>query len=270
LRRVLLALTVLAAIAGAGVKIAGAILYGSKSLLADALTCIANLGALWVSASFYLKSLQPPDEDHPYGHERLALAGSAFTTIIYAAIAGYMLGELLHITPYRVSLGAPVAAALGALLYTISMLASRRLGEAFRGYSTLGWSEVLESLVVIVASYLGASLSYVIDYAGAWVILAFIGFEVASNTGYILNAYSDIAAPRDVYEMARQALEEAGFRVVSLRIRLKAPGSYHGDATVACPADARVSEVHERLEEALEALRRESIDLVVAVKPCTD
>jgi len=263
-----LALVTAAALAGAGVKVAGAVLYGSKSLLADALTCMANLAALGVSVNFYLKSLEPPDEDHPYGHERLALAGSALTIVIYASVIGYMLGELLHTGPYRVSVGAPVAAALGAVLYTMSILASRMLGGAFMGYSTLSWSEVLESLVVIVSSYLGARLSYIIDYAGAWAILAFVSVEVALNTGYLIEAYSDTAAPREVYERARAVLESAGFRLVSARIRLKAPGTYHGDVVVACPAGANLPEVYEKLEEAVKTLRRESIDLAVTVKPC--
>jgi cobalt-zinc-cadmium efflux system protein len=268
LGRGLLALAAAAALTGASVKIAGALLYGSKSLLADALTCIASLAALGVSTGFYLKSLEPPDEDHPYGHERLALAGAALTTIIYASVAGYMLGELLHTGPYRVSIRAPIAAVIGAALYTVSVLASRRLGSAFMGYSTLGWSEILESLIVIATSYLGAELSYIIDYAGAWAILAFVSVEVTLNASHLIKAYSDIAAPEEVYERTREVLEAAGFRLVSARIRLKAPGVYHGDAVVACPADATVLDVHERLEEAVRALRRESIDLVVTIKPC--
>ncbi|MEB2835833.1 MAG: cation transporter [Desulfurococcales archaeon] len=263
-----LALAIAAAVAGATVKVAGALLYGSKSLLADALTCIASLAALGASTRFYLASLEPPDEDHPYGHERLALAGPLVTALIYSAVAGYMLGELLHPRPYEVSIRAPVAAAVGAGFYAVSLLAARRLGEGFRGYYSLGWSEVLESIVVIVSSYLGASVSYLADYAGALVILGFIAAEVASTVRGVVEAYADVAAPRSVYLEARRILEGEGLRVRSLRIRVKAPGSYHGDATVACPPSASVSEVHEKLDSAREKLRSLSIDLAITVEPC--
>nr|MEB3851619.1 cation transporter [Desulfurococcales archaeon] len=198
------------ALAGAAVKLGGALAYGSRSLLADALTSAASLAALALSLYFYRESLRPPDSDHPYGHERLAIAPSLISGVLYSAVAGFMAGILALGGAYRVEAGAPVAAVVGGALYAVSIRASRGLGEAFRAYATLSSSEVLESAVVAVSSLAGASVSYLLDAAGALAILAYVAVEVSDNLRRALHFYTDTAAPRSVYEAVARELEREG------------------------------------------------------------
>jgi cobalt-zinc-cadmium efflux system protein len=257
----------LLAAGGAAAKLGGALAFSSRSLLADALTSVASLAALALSLRYHMESLRPPDSDHPYGHERLALASNVLASALYAAVAGFMAALLLAGGAYRVSPGAPLAAAAGGGLYLASILLARGLGESFRAYSTLSTSEVIESVLVIASSLAGATVSYTIDLAGAWVIVGYVAFEVWENLSRTVRLYSDQAAPPEVYRAVVEEFERAGLRVARVRIRVVRPGRYQGDVAIAAPPDSSVAEVHGMIQEARRRIERRGIDVVVYLEP---
>jgi len=108
-----LAATVVAASAGASAKIVGS-LYGSRAVLADALTSIENLVALAGILAYYQASMKPADLDHPYGHARLKYAGAMLAALVYMFVAGAAAAELLQsIHGYSVGSGSWMAALVG-------------------------------------------------------------------------------------------------------------------------------------------------------------
>lgn len=260
--------SVASAVAGAAVKLGGAGLYSSKSLLADGMTSAASLAALAFSLYYYRESLRPPDADHPYGHERLALASNLVSTVLYAAVAGFMAAVLMGSGRYTVSPEAPLAAVAGGLLYFVSIQLARGLGEAFRAYSTLSASELIESVVVTASSLAGATVTYLADLAGAAIIVAYVAVEVAENLLRAIRLYSDVSAPPTIYRVVYEEFRKAGLRVAGARIRLRAPNRYQGDVAIVMPSDSRVADVYSRIREARARLERlYNVDIVVHVEP---
>ncbi len=244
------------ALLGAIVKTLGALVSNSKSLFVDGLTCIANVAAGAAAVYLTFVSLKPPDKDHPYGHGRFLLAGAALSLIVYAFIAGIAFTEIISVEPYSVDIVAPAYAALGFLLYGASILILRRLSYALLVYAELSSSELLESVVTIMASYAGATLTYLIDYVGSLLLFTFLTYELVKHGRNLVQHIADYAPPRLLDEV-KKLIESQGLRLCRLRIRTFVPGIYCGDAVVAIDerdlerAHAIIDRVEKLVEEKL-------------------
>lgn len=257
-----LALALALAGLGGAFKLYGALL-GSRALLVDGLSSVANLLAGALALASTMEALRPPDEDHPYGHRRLEYRGVIYMVALYSGVSGYSLASILHSTGgYSVEPEAWLPAAAGTLLYAASVLVARGAGLAGSVYARLTGSEVLEGLVGVGSSLAGSRLGYAYDLAGASLLLAYLVLETGLEARRIAYLASDYAPPR-VVEEARRLLEERGLRVERLRVRTIVPGEYHGDAVVY--ADGIPLEVVDILvdEAVYEARRRLNLDLVV-------
>ncbi len=219
---------------GAVLKLLGAG-YGSRALLVDGLTCIGNLvagGLLYVSIR---EARRPPDIDHPFGHGRLVYKGMQAMLVIYSFIAGFSAAVLAYsATGYSVGEGASLYALAGTIAYAGSVVLARSGGVAGEAYSGFTASEVLEGVVTTVSAYLGYAYSYEADLAGGVVILGYLVYEIAAESRRLGLLVSDYVTP-SVYRGVRRLLEERGFRVKRLRVRMVVPGEYHGDAVVEAP-----------------------------------
>jgi len=252
---------------GSIAKIFGGIEFGSRALFIDALTCIANLVALALTTHFLRLSLAPPDEDHPYGHYRVALGGPFSTLLAYSFIGGIAVTELINVEPYRVSIYAAICAGLGLLLYLGAILRARSVGGALSTYAVFTWTEVFESSITIGAAVGGALLSYVIDYAGAIAITTFIFYELIKEGREFLTIISDITHPELVYKISRD-LERHGFKVKYVRIRRVSHNVYQGDVTIVLDPSISLDEAH-RIADKVERLLKEKygVEVVVHVEP---
>ncbi len=261
---VVVALAVVAAI----VKTLGGLLFGSRALLVDALTCIANLVALAGTTYYHRLSELPPDEDHHYGHYRLGFTGPIITLATYSFVAGVAVVSLLRFEEYEVSLYAPLMAAVGFALYLVVIFLSHRMGEFLSPYAFFTASELIESIVVIVSSLAGALLSYLIDYVGAVVLTVYIFYEVYETILRVSRTISDVAPPPELVEALRKELEREGFVVKRVRVRQVSKGMYHGDVVVAADPSSSVEEVHERLDRAERRLKQDyGFDVAIHVEP---
>jgi len=248
-------------------KIVGGVVYGSKSLLVDALTSIANLAALAATITYFTRSLRPPDRDHHYGHRRLTYGGTILTLMSYSFVAGIAVTELMSPKPYSVSINAPILAVLGFATYSVVIALSRRWGRAFLPYSVFTVSELIESGVVIASSVAGALYSYIIDYAGAWILAAYIFYELALITRDVIKIVSDTAPPQPTVQGIVSVLRDLGLEPVRVRLRMVDDATLHGDVVVRVPPGTRVDEVNHLIAQAERVIKeRFNADVTIALE----
>lgn len=261
---IMLAALILSTI-GAIFKLYGGYRYGSRAVLVDGLTCIANLAAGAFLYYTMRRSLAPPDVDHPYGHARMVYLGTFVLVLAYTYTAGISTALLLESTGkhYTVHPGSAVYALLGSAAYATSVAVSARAGAGGSSYAMFTFSEVLEGVFSAGAAILGAELSSTADLAGAWIITAYIFYEVYGEARTLECLITDRTTP-EVVGRVRGKLERLGFSVRSVRLRPTVPGRYTGDAwVVACNMPPDVADL--LVDELVENLRREGIDVTVHI-----
>lgn len=247
-------------------KVIGGLLYGSRAVLVDALTSIANFVALLFSIKFWRSSLEPPDEDHHFGHHKLAFGGSISTLMVYSFVAGIAVFKLLDVGEYSVSLGAPMMALLGVSCYTVSILVSKKFGGVFTHYSTFTVSELIEGVVVILSSLAGAVLNYLIDYGGAIILTLYIFYELKQVFSEILGYISDAAPPVEFMDSVKKEFVSNGLRLSGLRLRRVDSKHYQGTASVVVEPEDNISLVSERVSNVKKSLERLGIELVIEIR----
>lgn len=255
------------ALAGTLFKGAGWILYGSKTLMVDTLTCIANLLALTGVLYYQPYTTKPPDQRHMYGHHRLSLTGLYITIITYSAIAGFSAAELLSTQNHGLEPGALPAAVAGTLAYTPIVAYSLRKGGMIGVYGLFTTSELLEGLTAITAVALGLEVDPRIDLLGGAAILAFILYEIIDASRDYLRSTSDTAPPTPILDKLQQDITRLGVNVKSLRVRCITPGVYQGDIVITLPPSLGLVKAHELTEKIEQTARKHGVELVVHVEP---
>ncbi len=251
--------------AGGVIKVLGSYFYGSKALLVDALTSIANFVVAYATVRYYLISRLPPDEDHHYGHYKLGFGGALVSLIAYSFVAGVVVMELKDLAPYVVDIRSTYFAVAGFATYLVAILVARRGGTYFLAYSTFTITELIESSVVIVASYAGATLSYLIDYLGAVALTTFIAYELLSTGRDLLRDLSDVAPPEEFMSRVRSVISELGFEATEVKVRKISADLWHGDLKLRPKEVGNVSELIGRVEELKRKLSKE-LNLEVTVE----
>lgn len=87
MRTRLFALSILAALATITLKMLAWWLTDSVGLLSDALESFVNLAAALFGLTMVTVASSPPDEDHPFGHEKAEYFSSGFEGILILAVA---------------------------------------------------------------------------------------------------------------------------------------------------------------------------------------
>ncbi|ADI31812.1 cation diffusion facilitator family transporter [Staphylothermus hellenicus] len=266
----LVAIIILALIGGL-VKIYGGIYYSSKSLFVDALTSFANIVALIFTVYFYKLSISPPDIDHPYGHHRLGIGGIIASIAAYSFVAGVSSIELIYSTKYTVQLQAVYYAIAGFIIYSITILLAIRIGSIFRTYGAFTVSELIESIIVILASLGGALYYYLIDYVGAIILTLYIFYEIMVSTREILSITSDKAPPYEILTSIRELFEKNQFTIQDMKIRTIHPGKYHGVFEVRSLDSKNYEEIWKRIENIKRTLlEKYGVESVIEVIPNTN
>ncbi len=251
-------------VAGASVKVAGSLAYGSKALLVDGATCIAGIAA-GIAALYWLRASQaPPDADHHFGawearfRRRLLHAcgvwcGRGLRACIPRQARG--LRGRVRRRGSRASGPHPLHRGGGGVRR------SPIVGGAMAAFTA---SEIFESIVSTVSALGGFGLGYLVDYIGAWAIEAYLLYELQAHARSLVHHLSDMAS-EEAASQVRRELEARGFRVVSVRVRTVVPGRYHGDAIVLPPCGMDPLAADMLADEAVYALRRMGVDLTVHV-----
>jgi len=260
---ILIAVMLALSILGAVVKTLGGLLYGSKALFVDALTCFANIVALIAVIYFSKMSLLPPDTDHPYGHYRLGYAGVLITLISYSYVAGIATSSILISERYTVEFNSVIFAVAGFLIYSIVILLSRMLGGHYRSYGIFTVSELVESVVVIIASLGGSLVSYIIDYIGAVILTSYIFYEIYEEGKEMFEMLADTAPPQKFIEITRQAFQKEGFNVLNIRLRRTAYNLIHGDVLIEIDTSKPYGFYEEKFMKIKEELRMKGIEVAI-------
>ena len=254
---------------GGIIKIVGGVFYGSKALVVDAFTSIANIVSAILVIYFYNKAMRPPDRDHMYGHYRLTIAGPIYTVVIYSAVFGIVATELIFSfgREYVVSKYAPVMAFIGFIIYLGAIFLSKDVDISFRIYAKFTGGELIESIVTIFASLSGALLSYIIDFMGAILLSTFILYELYVSTRNIMSIVSDETS-KEIIRDIEMEMSGLGVRVERIRVRRIIEDVYHGDVTVSLPPQMSVEEAHEIADEIEKTLKEKyNIDVTVHIEP---
>jgi divalent metal cation (Fe/Co/Zn/Cd) transporter len=214
-------------------KVLGGVLGSSKSVYVDALTSIANTLSIVIIYTFYRKSLEPPDHDHPFGHLRLAFGGPIATLMLYSFVLGVVVVDIASYfgKPYTISIYAPVCATIGMALYALAIATSKKEKSLAIYYARFTAIEFIEGLATVASSLSGIFISFWIDYITAIALTLYLVVELWSNLNEIVYTISDYSQVEVSSKISRY-LSELGFEVKRVRIRRVFGESYHGDITV--------------------------------------
>ncbi|MCS7108743.1 MAG: cation transporter [Sulfolobales archaeon] len=255
-------------IVGGLLKIYGSFVGGSKSIFVDALTSAANTLAIVLILRFFKVGAVPPDRDHPYGHYRLALGGSISMLMLYSFVAGIVILDLINSfnKPYTVNYESPLYAAVALIPYGIAIYVGRKGNSILSGYAGFTAVELIESLISITSSIGGIAVSYLVDYAGATILTAYLLRELTISIRDVVNLVSDIA-PDDVVEKVFNDVTSHGLEVGRVRVRKVLENVYQGDVVVKLPPNTSVEDSHKVADIIEKELKSRGIDILVHVEP---
>jgi len=166
-------------------KMIGGVLGSSQAVIADAIHSLSDCAtdiAILVGVKYWS---QPPDEDHPYGHQRIETAITIFIGVVLVLVAVGLIYDgidnLLHppdASPGLVALGAALVSILTKeLLYRWTRKSGKRIkSSALVANAWHQRSDALSSFpagAAVAACYFNPSLNF-LDGVGAIVVSFFI------------------------------------------------------------------------------------------------
>ena len=272
--------SVLAAAALVGIKLATGLATGSLGLISEALHSGVDLVAALLTFFAVGVAIRPADVSHQYGHGKAehlaALAEASILALASFVIAGFAVLRLTGVSEERVEAAwyafavVVVVIAIDAARTVVSARTARRYhSEALRsnaihfGSDLAGSTAVLVGLVAAAAGYPNADSLAGLFVAGLVLIAA--GRLIRRNVDVLMDR-----APADALEAARQAIARIEPRVSLRRLRLRqAAGRHFADVVIGVSPGAAVGQGHaaaDQVEAAVQRALPES-DVVVHVEP---
>jgi cation diffusion facilitator family transporter len=272
--------SVLAAAALVGIKLATGLATGSLGLISEALHSGTDLVAALLTFFAIGVAVRPADESHQYGHGKAehltALAEGAILSLASVAIAGFAILRLTGASAERVDATWYAFAVIGVVIAIDAgrMVVSARTARRFH-------SEALRSNAIHFGSDLAGSTAVLVGLAAAAagypngdsVAALFVAALVLVAAGRLMRRNVDVLmdrAPADAHAAARQAIAglEPGVSLRRLRLR-QAAGRHFVDVVIGVPPGAAVGQGHaaaDAVEAAVQRALPES-DVVVHVEP---
>lgn len=244
-------------------------LTDAVSLLSDALEALVNIAAALVALWAVTLAEQPPDENHPYGHDKVEYLSSGVegVLILVAAlsIAWTAIGRLIAPTELeRLGPGLLVAGLAALMNFTTSRLMLR----VARQHDSITIEADAKHLMTDVWTSAGViSGLLVVMFVPSWQILdpliaiavaaqiAWTGIELLRRAGNgLMDAALDPAEVADLRATVTAALPP-GTSIAALRTR-KSGSRRFVEFKLRVPGEQRVADAHalcDRLEAAIEA-----------------
>jgi cation diffusion facilitator family transporter len=271
--------SVFAALALIGLKLAAGIHAGSLGLLSEAAHSGTDLVAALLTFFAVGVAGRPADPGHPYGHGKAehlsALAEAALLVLISLAIAAGAIVRLVegsgHVSADWIAFSViGIVIAVDVSRASVSARAARRYVSAAFAASALhflsdfaGSTAVLVGLLVVRAGH----------PQGDAVAALFVSVLVLGAASRLIKTNVDVLmdrVPARERDAAQAAIEELGPRVQLRRLRMRrAAGRHFADVVVAVPSAAAVEHGHavaDAIEEAVERVVP-GADVVVHVEP---
>lgn len=165
------------------IKLVGYALTGSVGILSDALESTVNVATAAITAWAISIAARPPDESHPYGHDKVEYLSSVLEGLLIGVAAALIIATAREsfLTPHVISAPIPgmivttLASVLNLMLGRYLILTGRRVGSV--ALESDG-QHVLADVITSVGVLVGVALSVV---TGLWWLDPVIAVLVALN-----------------------------------------------------------------------------------------
>ncbi len=256
------------ALAAAVLNLTGGVLFDSKVLIVNGLTCVANFVTALGTVMLMREASKPPDVEHQFGHAGYAVGASVITMIVYAFTMGLGVEEVWVPKRYEVNRLAWVVPLAVLVLYSLAMWVLRGRKGGYSAYSSMTWGELAESAVALAATPLAHYVSFWFDWAAATGLLGYYSVQIALGARDVIYRITVPSPPKELYESVRRDIEGLGVEVKELRLRVLGYTDVGGYAVIGVDPQANVVEAH-YIASSVESLVRDKygIALVVHVEP---
>lgn len=265
-------------------KLFAAIVTGSIALLTEAFQSIIDLLASTVALISIRRAEQPPDEDHPYGHEKAENLAAAFEGVLILVGAGIIIYEAarrIAEPPQLESLGVGIAVIAVTIVINlvVSAFLSRRAREfnspALEGDAAHLFTDALSSVGVLAGLVLVAVTDEPVLDAIAAILVALViiytGVRIVSRSGREL---ADEAPPPEELDRIEATIAAAAIpgMVGYHKLRARRAGRRQWiDLHVQFRSGTSLEEAHEGAHRLRDAISAElgGADVLIHVEPET-
>ncbi len=267
-----------------GMEVAGVVLYGSSSLLMDAIaTGLDVIASILLIICIFIAS-KPPDENHPFGHGRIEpLAGLQMGIFLIATSLGALLMQIFEFSSFKHE--QPIAGFLwliplaAVILLELIYRLLRRTAKKFDSPALAADAshfriDSLSSLFALIALFLGAlfpSISHIFDHAGAFAIIGamFIMGFLASREN--MHQLVDRVPSSDLFMKVRNAAKRVKgvLETEKIRIQLYGPDA-HVDIDIEVDPELSVEKAHKISQKTRAAIQEDwpfVRDVTVHIEP---
>ncbi|MDX3774108.1 cation diffusion facilitator family transporter [Chromatiaceae bacterium AAb-1] len=277
--RLLLVLSLVAALLTMSLKTLAWYLTGSVGYLSDALESVVNLTGAIFALVMVTIAQRPADDSHPYGHSKAEYLSAAFEggMIFLAAIAIFIAAtdRLLNPQPL-VTLGTGTALTILASLINLWMARLLLTGSkihrspALEGDGKHLMTDVWTTAGIVAGVLLAAATGhYWLDPLVAIAVALHILYEGSRLLYRSVNGLLDPALPADTISLIEHTLSQyrqEGVIFTNLRTRSAATMQFaHVDLNV--PGYWTVAHAHQLADEAEQALAQQGIQLTTHIEP---
>ncbi|MFA9440662.1 cation diffusion facilitator family transporter [Uliginosibacterium sp. sgz301328] len=261
-------LSVIAAVATIALKFAAWWWSGSVGLLSDALESFVNLAGAAFALGMVSVARTPPDEDHPFGHNKAEYFSSGFEgTLIFAAAIAILVTAVPRLWNPPALESLDIGLIFSAISTALNFVVSRVLMNASRRLHSIVLEADARHLMTDVWTSIGviAALFGVMATGWRWldpVIAIAVALHIMVEGGKLMrasvNGLMDLALPAADIERIDAVLHDyAGHGVRFEHLKTRRAGSERFvNLNVLVPGDWRVDRSHQLLDEIEDSIAR--------------
>lgn len=259
-------------------KMLGGILSGSLALLADGADSSLNVFSSSIAYYFYKKSQKPPDQRHPYGHEKFEVFGSLLILLLmvltFSAIGFLAIHRLLEGMPEKID---PISIVFAFFSLVLNLTVSTLL-KRFSSESLLASTEsrhmsldVVEGATTLTGVTLGSYLSSLYDLFAAIVILVIVTYFVLETLKDLREQIVDTSPDIELSQIIEEAIKNSQQEIQYHALRSRKSGrKIYADFHLVVPKELSVEEAHkicDEIEKKVKEKLGENIDITIHVEP---
>ncbi|AJB41654.1 Cobalt-zinc-cadmium resistance protein [Thermofilum adornatum 1505] len=259
-------------------KMLGGILSGSLALLADGADSSLNVFSSSIAYYFYKRSQKPPDQRHPYGHEKFEVFGSLLILLLMvltlSAIGFLAIHRLLEGMPEKID---PVSIVFAFFSLVLNLTVSTLL-KRFSSESLLASTEsrhisldVAEGATTLAGVTLGSYLSSLYDLFAAIVILVIVTYFVLETLKDLREQIVDTSPDIELSQIIEEAIKNSQQEIQYHALRSRKSGrKIYADLHLVVPKELSVEEAHkicDEIEKKAKEKLGENIDITIHVEP---
>ncbi len=260
-----------------GLKLAAWWLTGSAALFSDAAELVVNVAASAVALVALRLAAQPPDADHPYGHDKAEFFAAVIEGVLIVVAALVILQHAWHVWRNPVPIAAPwLGVALNAVAGVMNLLWGLLLVRAGRRLRSPALAadgrHLLSDVVTSVGVLAGLGLAVAtglrwIDPLLAALTACYILFSGSMVVRDSVGGLMDAAPAEAIVSRIRQLVgEHAQGAIEAHDLRTRHAGrltflEFH----LVVPAAMTVADAHEICDRIEEALKAEMEGLVITI-----